>query len=212
LLSGPMNCARARFVLYAYLDREPPASDGQALERHLAFCDPCAARARSARSLANRLKGLRYDRAPVALLRRLSDGRYEHEPRARRRYLSLGLAASILVLILPLVTDQAVSKGALFSMGAPVAVAAASHAVVPVKRKLTGTFVCLQCEGNHDTESCPTPEPVVHELGFCADDGETFRVMTSDANFASASVGQAVTVEGVEFPESGFLRASRVGY
>ena len=185
-----MNCARARFVLYAYLDREPPAADGQALDRHLAFCGPCAARARSARSLGNRLKGLRYDRAPAALLRRLSSGHYE--PRARHRYLSLGLAASILILILPVVTDQAVSKGAFFSMGAPVAVAAVSHAVVPVKRKLTGTFVCLQCEGNHD--------------------GETFRVMTSDANFESPSVGQAVTVEGVAFPESGFLRASRVGY
>ena len=60
--------------------------------------------------------------------------------------------------------------------------------------------------------TCPAIEPVVHELGFCADDGETFRVMTSDANFATASVGQAVTVEGVAFPESGFLRASRVGY
>ena len=76
MLSGPMNCARARFVLYAYLDREPPASDGQALEKHLVSCGSCAARARSARSLANRLKGLRYDRAPVALLRRLSDWRY----------------------------------------------------------------------------------------------------------------------------------------
>jgi predicted anti-sigma-YlaC factor YlaD len=205
-----MNCARARFVLYAYLDREPPASDGKALERHLAFCGPCAARARSARSLANRLKGLRYDRAPVALLRRLSTGQYE--PRVRHRYLSLGLAASILVLILPVVTDQAVSRGALFSMGAPVAVAAVSHAVVPVKRKMTGTFVCLQCEGNHAPNTCPAIEPEVHELGFCADDGETFRVMTSDANFASASVGEAVTVEGVAFPESGFLRTSRVGY
>jgi hypothetical protein len=37
-------------------------------------------------------------------------------------------------------------------------------------------------------------------------------MMTNDSAFESASVGQAVTVEGVEFPESGFLRASRVGY
>jgi len=205
-----MNCARARFVLYAYLDREPPGADGQALERHLAFCGPCAARARSAQSMANLLKGLRYDRAPNGLLRRLSDGHYE--PRARRRYLSLGLAASILILILPVVTDQALSPGAFLSMGAPVAVAATSRAVLPVSRRLTGTFVCLQCEGNHPPGSCPVSEPVVHELGFCADNGETFRIMTSDADFASASVGQAVTVEGVAFPESGFLRASRVGY
>jgi hypothetical protein len=115
-------------------------------------------------------------------------------------------------MILPLVADQAVPRGAVMSMGAPVAAVTASRAVVPVKRKLTGTFVCLQCEGSHDGRSCPVREAVVHELGFCADDGETFRVMTSDSSFASASVGQAVTVEGVAFPESGFLRASRVGY
>jgi hypothetical protein len=207
-----MNCARARFLLYTDLDREPSGADAQGLDRHLAFCAPCAARARSARSLAGLLRSrLRYDRAPAGLIARLSDGRYE--PRLRPRYLPLGLAASILLLILPLVADQAVPRGAgaLMSMGAPVAVAA-SAAVVPVSRKMTGTFVCLHCEGSHDDEVCPLPEPVVHELGFCADNGETFRVMTTDSNFANASVGQAVTVEGVAFPESGFLRASRVGY
>ena len=52
----------------------------------------------------------------------------------------------------------------------------------------------------------------MHELGFCADNGERWRLMTADREFASASVGQTVTVEGVAFPESGFLRASRVGY
>src|SRR5262249_40366072 len=108
--------------------------------------------------------------------------------------------------------DEAIPRGAIFTMGAPVAVAAASTTAVPVSRRLTGTFVCLQCEGNHDRETCPVSEPVVHELGFCADNGETFRVMTTDAGFARASVGQAVTVEGVAFPDSGFLRASRVGY
>ena len=207
-----MNCARARFLLYTDLDREPTGADAQSLDRHLAFCAPCAARARSARSLNGLLRSrLRYDRAPAGLIERLSLGRYE--PRLRPRYVPLGLAASILLLILPLVADQAVPKGAgaLMSIGAPVAVAA-SAGVVPVSRKMTGTFVCLHCEGSHDDEVCPVPEPVVHELGFCADNGETFRVMTTDSNFATASVGQAVTVEGVAFPESGFLRASRVGY
>ncbi len=205
-----MNCTRARFILYTYLDKDLPGVEGQALERHIAFCGPCAARARSARSLANLLHSrLRYDRAPLRLLDRLSDGRYE--PRLRPRYLSLGLAASILLLILPLVADQAVPKGAILSMGAPVAVAAASG-IAPVKRRMTGTFVCLRGEGTRDPDTCASDQPVVHELGFCADDGETFRVMTSDETFASASVGQAVTVEGVAFPESGFLRASRVGY
>ena len=208
-----MNCARARFLLYTYLDRELPGGEGWALDRHLAFCTPCAARARSARCLSGLLRSrLRYDRAPGRLLERLADGRYE--PRWRPRYAPLGLAASILLLILPLVADQSVPRGALLSMGAPLAVAGAGRGVVPVSRKLTGTFVCLHCESSHDGTSCPVEEaePVVRELGFCADNGETFRVMTNDASFASASVGQAVTVEGVAFPESGFLRASRVGY
>jgi anti-sigma factor RsiW len=205
-----MNCTRARFLLYTFLDGEVPAGDGWALDRHLAFCAPCAARARSARSLAGLLRSrLRYDQAPLALRQRLQDGRYE--PRLRPRYLPLGLAASILLLLLPLVADQPIPPGALLTAVAPVAVAGA-RGIVPVSRRMTGTFVCLQCEGSHDYQTCPAVEPVVHELGFCADNGETFRMMTTDSTFANASVGQAVTVEGVEFPESGFLRASRVGY
>ena len=205
-----MNCARARFLLYTYLDRDLPGADGGALDRHLAFCLPCASRARSARRLSGLLHShLGYDRAPMRLRQRLYDGRYE--PRLRPRYAPLGIAASILLLILPLVADQSVPRGAILSMAAPVAVAA-PRGVVPVSRKMSGTFVCLQCEGRHEGQICPMNEPRVHELGFCADNGETFRVMTSDPSFATASVGQAVTVEGVAFPESGFLRASRVGY
>lgn len=206
-----MNCARARFLIYTTAAPEPSGWDRAALERHLAFCAPCASRARSARALSGLLRSrMRYERAPVRLLDRLAQGRYE--PRLKIRYAPIGIAASILLMILPLVADQAVPRGAVMSMGAPVAAVTASRAFVPVKRKLTGTFVCLQCEGSHDGMSCPVREPVVHELGFCADDGEAFRVMTNDSSFASASVGQAVTVEGVAFPESGFLRASRVGY
>ncbi|HTR04243.1 MAG TPA: hypothetical protein VMN82_13705 [Thermoanaerobaculia bacterium] len=204
-----MNCARARFLLYTTVDPDLAGPDEAALDRHVAFCAPCAARARSARALSGLLRSrLRYDRAPRRLLRRLADGRYE----PRFRYAPIGIAASILLMILPLVADQAVPGGAILSMGAPVAVAGAPAGVVPVSRKMTGTFVCLQCEGNHEKDSCPLREPVVHELGFCADNGETFRVMTTDSAFAEESVGEAVTVEGVAFPESGFLRASRVGY
>ena len=83
---------------------------------------------------------------------------------------------------------------------------------MPVSRQMTGTFVCLQCEAGHADAACPLEEEPVHELGFCADNGERWRLMTTDREFASASVGQTVTVEGVAFPESGFLRASRVGY
>ncbi len=204
-----MNCARARFLLYAYLDREVPPGETVALDRHLAFCRPCAARARSARRVYGVLRSrLEYERAPVALRQRLHGG--VTQPRLRPRYAPLGIAASLLLLILPLVADQSGPRGAAFSMAAPVAVTA-SRGVVPVSRQMSGTFVCLQCDGRHDKNGCPLTE-AVHELGFCADNGETWRVMTNDAAFAKASVGQTVTVEGIAFPGSGFLRASRVGY
>jgi hypothetical protein len=102
------------------------------------------------------------------------------------------------------------------ALAGPVAVAVApGMGIVPTSRQMTGTFVCLQCEGRHGHGACPLDEPShekVRELGFCADNGETWRIMTTDAKLAAASVGQTVTVEGVTFPQSGFLRASRVGY
>src|SRR5437763_541721 len=98
-------------------------------------------------------------------------------------------------MILPLVTDQRGPRQAVLSLAGAVAVAAPSH-TIPVSRQMTGTFVCLHCEAIHAEQTCPA-EQHVHELVFCADNGETWRVMTSDADFKSASVGQTVTVEGV---------------
>jgi hypothetical protein len=76
---------------------------------------------------------------------------------------------------------------------------------------LTGTLVCLQCENRHEAGLCPLPESQ-HEAGFCADNGEVWRLMARDPSAFPSNVGQTVTVEGVAFPQSGFLRASRVGY
>jgi hypothetical protein len=203
-----MNCSKARFLLYAHLDREVSRADADALQRHLSSCDPCAARGRSARSLGKLLRTrLDYARAPIGLRERLHAG--HATPHLRLRWAPIGIAASILLLILPLVADQRSPRGAAVSLAASVAVTAPGG-VIPVSRQMTGTFVCLQCEGLHDRD-CPREEPV-HELGFCADNGERWRVMTVDKQFANDSVGQTVTVEGVAFPESGFLRASRVGY
>ena len=52
------------------------------------------------------------------------------------------------------------------------------------------------------------------QTGFCAENGELWRVMSLDRNADSvqASLGRTATVEGVAFPESGFMRVSRVGY
>ena len=206
-----MNCPKARFLLYAYLERELSRADANALQRHLAQCGSCSERARSARNLTRLLRTrLEYARAPIRLRERLISG-IDHRP-IRMRYASIGIAASILLMILPLVADQRGPRQAALSLAGSVAVAGAAPRVVPVSRQMTGTFVCLQCEASHAaSHACPVDENV-HELGFCADNGETFRVMTTDSEFKSASVGQTVTVEGVAFPESGFLRASRVGY
>jgi anti-sigma factor (TIGR02949 family) len=204
-----MNCSKARFLVYAYLDRDIPRHDAEALQRHLASCGPCAARSHSARRLGKLLRTrLDYARAPIGLRQRLTSGL---TARVKPSYAPLGIAASILLLILPLVADQRGPREAAMSL-ATVGIGAPGTRVLPVSRKMTGTFVCLQCEARHpDTAACPIEEPV-HELGFCADNGERWRLMTADREFASASVGQTVTVEGVTFPESGFLRASRVGY
>jgi anti-sigma factor (TIGR02949 family) len=203
-----MDCTRARFLVYAYMDRELPRNEGESLQRHLATCPSCAARSRSAHNVVELLQS-RLDRAPapIGLREKLNSGAYALPPKPR--YAPLGLAASILLLLLPLVADQASPRSAALSLAGPVAVAVPP--IVPVSRQMTGTFVCLQCEARHGGGVCPLDERV-HELGFCADNGETFRMMTSDSALAQASVGQAVTVEGVAFPESGFLRASRVGY
>jgi len=204
-----MNCSTARFLVYAYLDRELPRAEAEALQQHIAICRPCALRSRSARGLGKLLRTrLDYARAPIGLRERLNASVYA---RIRPSYAPLGIAASILLLILPLVSDQRGPQSAALSLAGSVAIAAPSSRVVPVSRQMTGTFVCLQCEEFHIGASCPSEESV-HELGFCADNGERWRVMTADREFASASVGQTVTVEGVAFPESGFLRASRVGY
>lgn len=203
-----MDCTKARFLVYAYLDRELTRTDADSLHRHLAACASCAARGRSARGLVKLLRSrLDYARAPIGLRERLSAGLMT--PHLKPRYAPLGLAASILLLLLPLVADQTGPRNAAMSL-APVAIAAAPG-VVPVSRQMTGTFVCLQCEARHGRDVCPLNEKV-HELGFCADNGETWRMMTTDAALTAAAVGQTVTVEGVTFPQSGFMRASRVGY
>src|SRR5438105_10029323 len=137
-----MNCAKARFLLYAYLDRELARGDSEALSRHLGSCPPCSARARSARGLVQLLRSrLDYTCAPVTLRDRLDAG--PSLPRLRSRALPLGLAASILLLVLPVVAGQrGGARDAAMSLATSVAMVAPNRAV-PVSKKMTGTFVCL---------------------------------------------------------------------
>jgi hypothetical protein len=210
-----MSCTHARFLLYAHLDREISSCETEALSRHLSECGSCAERARSARGLANLLRS-RLDRtpAPPGLVVRLRRG---DPPQVRPRFPAFAVAAVLLVIILPVVADgpgvrPAVAPAIALSSAVPASPLPASSAKADSQRVLlTGTLVCLQCETRHEAGLCPLPESQ-HEPGFCADNGEVWRLMFRDPSIAQSSVGQTVTIEGVGFPRSGFLRASRVGY
>ncbi len=210
-----MNCTQARFLLYAHLDREISTCETEALSRHLSECGSCDARARSARSLAKVLRS-RLDRtpAPPGLLVRLRRG---DPPRVHPRLPAFAVAAVLLVIILPVVADgpgarHAIAPAVALSSAVPATSLVASSSKADSERVLlTGTLVCLQCETRHEAGLCPLPESQ-HVPGFCADNGEVWRLMFRDPSIAQSSVGQTVTVEGVGFPRSGFLRASRVGY
>jgi Putative zinc-finger len=209
-----MNCTQARFLLYAHIDGDISRTEAEALSRHLAECAPCETRSRSAREMAVLLRS-RLDRehAPPGLVLRLRRG---EPPEVRPRFPAFVLAAAVLVAILPVVADGPGGHPA----GAP-AIALSSAVSLPnlhpAAREesrgvvMTGTLVCLQCETRHEAGLCPLPESS-HEAGFCADNGEVWRLMARDPSAIQTTMGQTVTVEGVAFPQSGFLRASRVGY
>jgi anti-sigma factor (TIGR02949 family) len=207
-----MNCAQARFLLYAYLDREMSSQEAVALARHLADCPPCKARSRAARGLAHLLRsGIDRTPAPTRLRVRLQQG----PPPTARQVPLFGFAAVILLLIVPLAADQQLRPGP--ASGSFVAASAISpvhpsSSLALVSRKMTGTLVCLTCEARIEAGLCPLPEQH-HQPGLCADNGEVWRLMSRDSSsFAQTSAGQTVTVEGIAFPQSGFLWASRVGY
>ena len=204
-----MNCLQARFLLYAHFDRELTPADAEALSRHLAVCAPCRARADSARGLARVLRS-RTGRAlaPNRLRSRLQ--MLPFEP-ARPRTVSYFLAAAMTLLIVPLVADGPAPRP---EPEAPerFTVALATPTAF-VSTRMTGTCVCVQCEGRAAAGLPPLAEGVhVHVPGFCADNGEIWRLMTRDARSSDADLGRSATLEGTAFPQSGFLRASRVGY
>jgi len=203
-----MNCTRARFLIYAYMDRELSPLEAENLSRHVGHCRSCATREASARGIA-RLLHSRIDRtpAPARLRARLHESPVE--PVLKPRYPVFATAAALLVMLLPLVSDTTPRK-------APISAASLvpSAAELPlVSRRLTGTFVCLECEARSEAGLCPVAHEE-HATGFCAENGELWRLMSldRDADPVQASLGRTATVEGVTFPESGFMRVSRVGY
>ena len=207
-----MNCPQARFLLYAHMDRELPRVEAEALSRHLAVCVPCSTRAESARSLGRVLRS-RLDRspAPARLRSRLHSSLTSNQP-MRPHASSYFLAAAVILMIVPLVADTPSLRNSSASRVSPVsALASDTPGFSLVSKRMTGTFVCVQCEGRQESGLCPIPENS-HVPGFCADNGEIWRLMTRDPGFGEAPLGRAATLEGTAFPQSGFLRANRVGY
>ncbi len=206
-----MNCIRARFLIYAYFDRELSATEGEALSQHLTACPSCSARAASARGLAQLLHS-RVDRrpAPPRLLARLHNGSAGTSYGNRLPTL-IAAAVALIVLLLPLSSDVTSKPGHLAASMVPVA--RRSDAPLLVSRRLTGTFVCLECEARSEAGLCPVSHEK-HHTGFCAENGELWRVMSPSRNAEAvqAALGRTATVEGIAFPESGFMRVSRVGY
>jgi putative zinc finger protein len=211
-----MNCAQVRFFLYAYLDRDISSFEADAVSRHLVDCAPCRERGRSARGLAQVLRS-RMERfpAPTRLRLRLRQGDVP-----RFRYPLLATAAVLLVLLVPLVADDVSgppSDGLNLAAGAslPRLAGPPQGPLHPqptlVSRRMTGTLVCLDCDARAEAGLCPLPH-ARHEDAFCADNGELWRLMSRNPGFSQGSAGQTLTLEGVGFPRSGFLRASRVGY
>jgi hypothetical protein len=138
-----------------------------------------------------------------------------YEP-ARPRTTSYFLAAAMTLLIVPLVADGPAPRR---DAGEPDHFSEASHReganeetpVAFVSKRVSGTFVCVRCEGRAEAGFSPVGERV-HVPGFCAENGEIWRLMTRDPHFGDSDLGRSATLEGTAFPQSGFLRANRVGY
>lgn len=209
-----MNCPKARFLLYAHFDRELTRADADELSRHLSACPPCTARAESARGLAKVLRS-HPDRAyaPAGLRSRLRRVPYLPEPMRPRASSYYVFAATLALLVVPLATDDHASTGRSVARAAQASgvAASAAPALALVSKRVTGTFVCVQCEARQEAGYCPITERA-HVPGFCAENGEIWRLMTREPGFGDEALGRSATLEGTAFPQSGFLLANRVGY
>ena len=134
------------------------------------------------------------------------------EAPVRRGVPLFGMAAAVLLMLLPLASDTTAPTNAITTAGMVPAAGVLSRPFV--SRRLTGTFVCLTCEAGAE-EGVSTVAHAEHATGFCSDNGELWHLMPPDRaslDNSGSAVGRTATVEGVAFPESGFLRVSRVGY
>jgi hypothetical protein len=131
-------------------------------------------------------------------------------PRASSYYV---FAATLALLVVPLVTDDRASSGRPVAQAEQLNLAASEEpSFALVSKRMTGTFVCVQCEMRQEVGLDSIPGHT-HVPGFCADNGEIWRLMTrNEPGLGDAELGRSATLEGTAFPQSGYLRANRVGY
>jgi hypothetical protein len=131
----------------------------------------------------------------------------------RPRASSYVFAAALALLVVPLVTDarRPTASASVARVEELSAAAAVAAPIALVSKRMTGMFVCVQCETRQEAGFGPLPAHR-HVPGFCADNGEIWRLMARDTGFGDEAFGRAATLEGTAFPQSGFLRANRVGY
>jgi hypothetical protein len=158
----------------------------------------------------------RLDRAaaPERLRSKLQGVPYFPQPMRPRASSYYVFAATLALLVVPLVTDDRAASIRPAAQATPLlnVVAAGEAPLALVSKRMTGTFVCVQCEMRQEA-GYPAVAGHTHIPGFCADNGEIWRLMTrAEPGFDDPELGRAATLEGTAFPQSGYLRANRVGY
>jgi anti-sigma factor (TIGR02949 family) len=200
----PMDCARTRFFLNAYLDGELSESDRLDVASHIGRCARCALRLESFRRIRTLLKD-RSPRecAPVELRKRIAQRR--GPARAWRRIWRPVVGATALcLLVIPVVAD---------SLTKPAPEGPSDNSVLseqPVRRVMRGRMFCLRCalEGRIG-DVAPADESSSHLAAFRSDDGEVWILLNRDACPDSFPEGD-VAMKGEFFRASHLVAAESI--
>lgn len=200
----PMDCARTRFFLNAYLDGELSESDRLDVASHISRCPRCGLRLESFRRIRALLKDRSpRDCAPIELRRRIAQRR--GPARAWRRVWRPVLGATALcLLVIPVVAD---------SLSRPAPEEAADTSVLseqPVQRVMRGRMFCLRCalEGRI-ADAALSDESSSHLAAFRSDDGEIWILLNRDACPDSFPEGD-VAMKGEFFRSSHLVAAESI--
>jgi anti-sigma factor (TIGR02949 family) len=198
----PMDCARTRFFLNAYLDGELSESDRLDVAAHVARCPRCGLRLESFRRIRSLLKDRSpRDCAPVELRKRIAQRR--GPARAwRRLWRPVVGATALCLLVIPVVAD---------SLTKPTPEDGSSVlSEQPVQRVMRGRIFCLRCALE---DRLADPEPAEgsasHLAAFRSDDGEVWILLNRDACPDSFPEGD-IAMKGEFFRASHLVAAESI--